>query len=70
MTLTQSIELGKSGTEIVELLNDIKDAALTNETRDMEFKDSCPKQNLDDKQEYIEHTIEMILAELTKLKQK
>lgn len=64
MTLLEELELGEAGVIIKELLQDIKDTIHTDETRDMIFEDQ------ESRKEYIDHTIEMIVEELTKLKAK
>lgn len=62
MTLTQSMQLGDAGAEILHLLKDVKECAIQRKSIDgYEFEDEAHQA------EYIEDTIEMIINQLTKL---
>ena len=70
MNIIQAQSLGEAGQVIPELLQDLHDVAFKNETRDMVFDDECPKENLENKLDYFNHTIEMIQQQLITLQQK
>ena len=63
MTINQSIQLGATGKNITDLLNELKYVAKEGKLMDYYFEDKA------DEVEYIEDTVNMILKELVKLKE-
>ena len=66
MSITDLIELGQTGEDIIELLDDVRDAV--NQPED--FNDDQGEFDHDHQMEYVDTTISMIENLLTKLKSK
>ncbi len=69
MTITQAIQLGQTGDEIIQLLDELQEMAEDHDAN-IDFNDKHEFDSHEHKVEYFGTTVEMIKILLTKLQEK